>query len=31
MTISTGRAENEIPPEGLLMFETDVIKFFRNP
>jgi hypothetical protein len=31
MAISTGRAENEITPEGLLMFETDVIKFFRNP
>ena len=31
MAISTGRAENEITPEGILLFEPDVIKYFRNP
>lgn len=31
MAIATGRAENEITPEGLRMFELDTIKGFRNP
>ena len=31
MAISTGRAENEIIPEGLRRFELDAIDGFRNP
>jgi hypothetical protein len=31
VAISTGRAENEITPEGLRMFEVDAVKGFLNP